>query len=219
MEEFKEIFLSWRPGSGKERRIVGVLRREADGKHIFSYLRDGVEQAKKEGFSSYTEFPDTTQSYNGTVLEVFAQRLMRPERTDIQTFYDFWEIEPQFASDKFYLLAHTQGMVPTDNFEFLADYLPAKGLHFLTDLANVPDHNLPAGTLSKGDELTYLLEAQNSHDEHAVRVFKGTTEIGYIKKIHCRIFHKVPHGALKLTVKALDQNGVIKKVFVKVELR
>ncbi len=68
-------------------------------------------------------------------LDIFAQRLIKSERPDIQNFYDFWEIEPQFKDDKFYLLGHTQGLLPTDNFEFLADYKPVEGLHFLTEIA------------------------------------------------------------------------------------
>lgn len=218
MREFDEIYLSWRPGAGRERRIVGLLRKDDYGKFTFRYVPEGIKQAKNEGFSSYTEFPDLDQKYNATVLDVFAKRLMRPERSDIQSFYDFWEIESRFANDKFYLLAHTQGLVPTDNFEFLADYKPVPGLHFLTDLANVPDHKLPAGSVTKGDSLRYELDPRNDFDEHAVRVFKGNIEIGFIKKIHCRVFHKLPPGGLILTVKALDQNGVIKKIFAKVEL-
>ncbi len=216
MVEFDDIYVSWRAGQGKVRQIVGVLHKHADGKFTFTYDKQGVEEARKDGFSPYTEFSNVDLTYNGNVLDIFAQRLMKSERSDIQSFYDFWEIETQRQHDKYYLLAHTQGLLPTDNFEFLADYNPVEGLHFLTDLANLSNLHLPAGTVVAGDEVTYKRESQNKLDSKAVKVFKGEKEIGFIKKIHCHLFYKPGAENLKLTVKAVDQNGSIKRIFLKV---
>lgn len=216
MKEFDDIYVSWRPGQGKIRHIVGVLKKHESGKFTFNYIPQAVEEAGKEGFLPYTELPDTTQVYNGSVLDVFAQRLMKAERSDIQTFYNFWEVEPTLKDDKFYLLAHTQGLVPTDNFEFLADYNPVSGLHFLTDLAHLTEAKLPANTVKSGDVLTYVLDKNNTTDGQAVRVYKGDKEVGFIKKIHSRVFYKPGADNITLTVKAVDQNGVIKRIFVKV---
>lgn len=218
MKEFDKIYLSWRKGRGARRHIVGVLKRSEEGNFSFSYIHDGVEKAKQDGFAPYTEFPDITKSYNGTVLDIFAQRLIKAERPDIQTFYDFWEIEPQFKEDKFYLLGHTQGLQPTDNFEFLADYNIVDGLHFLTELAGLTTYQLPSGTLKEGDVLRFELDKNNEFDQHAVTVFKDKTEIGHIKKIHCKVFHKPGAEGLKLSVKSVDKNGIIKKAFIKVSV-
>ncbi|MFL5742677.1 MAG: HIRAN domain-containing protein [Flavisolibacter sp.] len=215
MHEFDKIFLSWRQGQGSRRHIVGVLREEA-GKYVFSYDQDAVELALTQGFRPYTEFPDINTTYNGNTLDIFAQRLTRTERPDIQSFYDFWEIEPQFRNDKFYLLGHTQGLLPTDNFEFLADYNPVDGIHFLTELAGLSQLKLPKDSLEIGDSLTFVAEKDNKYDPEAVKVFKDGTEVGYIKKIHCRVFHKPGAEDLKLTVKAIDKNGFIKRAFIKV---
>jgi hypothetical protein len=215
MVDFEKIYLSWRHGQGDRRHIVGVLKHE-QGKYTFSYFQDAVEDALCEGFSPYTEFPDYRQTYNGNTLDVFAQRLTRSERPDIQSFYDFWEIEPQFYNDKFYLLGHTQGLLPTDNFEFLADYHPIDGLHFLTELAGLSQLQLPVDTIKVGDELSFELEKDNQFDPDAVQVFRGDTKVGYIKKIHSRVFHKPGGENLRLIVKAIDKNGIIKRVFVKV---
>src|SRR4051812_35333151 len=100
MQEFDKLYLSWRKGAGSRRHIVGLLMRKPDGSFVFDYDKKSVEVARKEGFSPYTEFPNIEQPYNGSVLNVFAQRLIKSERPDIQTFYDFWEIEPQFKDDK-----------------------------------------------------------------------------------------------------------------------
>ncbi len=216
MKEIGHIYLSWREGLGKRRHIVGVLKRNATLGVRFSYIKDGVEAAKKDGFSPYTEFPDFDKEYTENVLEVFGQRIMKSERSDISDFYDFWEIDTKYKDDKFYLLAHTQGLNPTDNFEFLADYNPSKGLRFLTDLASLSTLKLPADIIRPGDILTYKLEPYNEFDNKAVKVFKGDVEVGYIKKIHSRVFYKQKNSILKLHVKAVEQNGVIKRVFVKV---
>ena len=218
MKEFDKIYLSWRKGQGSRRHIVGVLEQTPDGRFEFSYDGIAIKKAKEEGFTPYTEFSDITKSYNGNVLDIFAQRLIKSERPDIQTFYDFWEIEPQFKDDKFYMLGHTQGLQPTDNFEFLPDYNIVGGLHFLTELAGLSAYQLPAGTLVEGDELRFEKDDNNEHDKDAITVFKGDTEIGHIKKIHCRVFRKPGAEKLKLSVKSVDKNGRIKKAFIKVSL-
>lgn len=211
MKEFDKIYLSWRKGQGNSRHIVGTLQQSAEGNFTFSYDEEAIEKAQGDGFTPYTEFPDIKQSYNGNVLDIFAQRLIKSERPDIQAFYDFWEIEPQFKDDKFYMLGHTQGLQPTDNFEFLPDYNIVEGLHFLTELAGLSSYQIPAGTLKEGDELRFEIEDDNEHDADAVKVFKGDKEIGHIKKIHCRIFRKPGAERLKLSVKSVDKNGIIKK--------
>ncbi len=216
MKEIGHIYLSWRQGQGERRHLVGILKRSVIQGVRFSYLKKGVESAKKEGFTPYTEFPDLDEVYTDNVVEIFGQRIMKSERSDISEFLDFWEIDPKYKDDKFYLLAHTQGLNPTDNFEFLADYNRIKTLRFLTDLASLSVMKLPADSIAKGDILTYKLEKENANDHEAVKVFKGGTHVGYIKKVHNKVFHKHGKSELKLTVKAIEQNGVIKRVFVKV---
>jgi len=216
MKEFEDIYLTWRQGQGTRRFVVGKLYKDSEGNVSFNYIKENVEKAKEQGFSPYTEFPQIDKTYNGNTLDIFGQRLIKSERTDIQSFYDFWEIDSKYKEDKYYLLAHTQGLSTTDNFEFLADYNPIDGLHFLTELAGISTKKIMAGSIQVGDQLRFELEKKNEHDPWAVKVFKGAQELGYIKKIHCKVFHKPGGERLKLSVKALDQNGFIKRIFVKV---
>lgn len=216
MKEIGFIYLCWRKGQGERRHIVGVLKRNATEGVRFEYLKKGVDTAKKEGFAPYPEFADLNKKYSDNVIEIFGQRIIKSERSDIKDFLDFWEIHPKYKDDKFYLLAHTQGLSATDNFEFLADYNRVKSLCFLTDVASLSVLKLPAGSMRKGDTLTYQLEKGNAHDKDAVKVFKGDTQVGYIKKIHSRVFHKPGPGVIKLTVKAVEENGIVKRVFLKV---
>ena len=159
----------------------------------FQYDRPEVEKAKQEGFAPYTEFPVVEQVYNGNVLDIFAQRLIKSERPDIQNFYSFWEIEPQFKDDKFYLLGHTQGLrYLQSTFEFLADYNPVAGLHFLTEIAGLSAYQLPIETLLRRRRfLRFEIDKDeiNMIKKPGVKIFKaGEKEVGYVKKIHCRVF-------------------------------
>lgn len=215
-KEFGHIYLSWRRGSGHRRHIIGVLKRNSTKGISFQYLEDAIEKAKEEGFSAYTEFPDLTKTYTNNVLDIFGARLTKPERSDINDFYNFWEISAHQKEDKFCLLAHTQGFLPTDNFELLADYQPVSNLKFLTDLAGVTHLQLKPESLSVGDELRFEYEFNNPKDSKAIKIFKGDMAIGYIKKIHANVFHKPGGENLRLKVKAIDRNGIIKRVFVKV---
>ena len=218
MTEFDKIYVTWRKGVGTRRHIVGVLQKTTDGNHIFNYEPTVEELQTKEGFTPYTEFQDINKQYNGNVAEIFGQRLTKTDRPDIQSFFKFWEVDESKAQDKFYLLGKTQGLVPTDNFEFLAEYHLTPDIHFLTELASLSQLQLPKGSLQINDELRFEKEPTNSNDQFAVKVFKGDKEVGYIKKIHSRVFYESGADKLKLTVKAIDQNGVIKRVFVKVSL-
>ena len=220
MIEFDKIHLVWRKGTGHRRVSVGILEKTPEGKHVFKYSPDVFELQKTQGFTPYTEFQDLNKTYNGNVAEIFGQRLMKSDRTDVDTFYNFWEVDTDKTSDKFYLLGKTQGLVPTDNFEFLAEYQLIPNLHFLTELASlsVNDPKLTKGTIQIGDKLRFEKEPENEFDNWAVKVFKDDIFIGYVKKYHCRVFYEPGAEKLKLTVKAIDQNGYIKRLFVKIAL-
>lgn len=209
------IYLAWRKGAGFPRIIIGVMKRSAAGV-TFSYIKEGLEEAKKDGFITYTDFPDENKVYTEGVLDIFGLRLNKSEREDIQRYYDYWEIDPKLKDDKYYLLAHTQGLLPTDNFEFLADYNPVKDLSFTTELCGLTKLQLSRDTLNEGDILTWVKEPDNCYDKFAVKVYKGDTFVGYIKKIHSRIFYKNCRSKLKITVKSLNRNGHLNRAFIKV---
>lgn len=214
--EIGHIYLSWRKGQGQRRHIVGVIKKSATKGVTFAYDQKAVEKAKEEGFSPYVEFSDITKTYTDNVLELFAQRLTKSERPDIKDFYTFWEIKSSSKDDKYHILAHTMGLAPTDNFEFLAAYHPTKGMSFITDLAALSEKKLSPDSLKIGDVLRIEKEPQNKFDQYAVKVFKDDLDVGYIKKIHNKIFYKQSKFPIKLAVKAIDKNGVVKRVFVKV---
>jgi len=208
------IYLVWRKGRGSRRKIVGVIKKNATEGVRFKYIEKGVEEAQQEGFTPYIDFPDTSKEYSENVLDIFGKRLIKSERSDIQKYHDFWAIDPNFNEDKYYLLAHTQGMLSTDNFEFLADFYPVKNLIFVSEVCGLSLSKLSPETLSIGDVLTYQLEKNNPFDKNAVKVYKGKLEIGYVKVIHSKVFHKRHKSPFKIVVKSIDKNGSINRVFV-----
>lgn len=210
------IFLAWRKAPGCSRIIIGVIKRNATEGVTFRYLKEGLKVAKKDGFVIYPDFPDEDKVYADHVLDTFGQRLNKSEREDIYRYYSYWEIDPTRRDDKYYLLAHTQGMLPTDNFELLADYNPVKGLSFTSELCGLTHLNLPAETLEEGDLLRWELDCSNGFDKFAIKVFKGDVFVGCVKRVHSRVFYKKRGNRLKITVKSINRNGHLNRAFIKI---
>ncbi|MFE3867692.1 hypothetical protein ACFX5E_06330 [Flavobacterium sp. LS2P90] len=219
MKAIGNIHLIWRPGKGSRRISVGTIKKSASEGIRFQYNQDGVEEAKKLGFVHYEGFPDTSKDkiYTENVIEIFGQRLMRSERPDLQDFYNFWNIDLSKREDKYYMLAFTQGLLPTDNFEFLAHFNPVENLSFVTEITNLLKSQIPSDKVSVGDVLRYELEPNNQYDNKAVKVFKEDLYLGHIKLIHCSVFHKTSK-LFVLIVQGIEKNGVLKRVFVKASL-
>lgn len=212
----RTIYLSWRKGKGGRRKLVGILKRTATNGIVFKYLKEGVKDAESEGFKEYPGFPlRFDKEYKEDDLDVFSLRLIPFDRKDNIQLLKFWEAED--VSDKFDLLALTQGILPTDNFEFLGVFNPYKRFKFVTDLAGLSHLSLEKGTLSKGDVLNYEIEFHDkAFGKKAIKVFKSNTHIGYIKNVHNNIFLQTPKK-IKLSIKEIEQNGIIKNVFVLVD--
>jgi len=55
------IYLAWRKGKGSRRKIVGVIKKNTTNGVRFSYIAKGVQEAEKEGFTPYIDFPDISR--------------------------------------------------------------------------------------------------------------------------------------------------------------
>ncbi len=217
MKAIGNIHLIWRPGKGSRRISVGTIKKSASEGVRFQYNQEGIDEAKKLGFIHYEGFPDTDKIYAENVIEIFGQRLMRSERPDLQDFYNFWNIDQRKKDDKFYMLAFTQGLLPTDNFEFLANFNPVDDLSFVTEITNLSEAKITSDKVFIGDILRYELEPNNHYDNNAVKVFKGELYLGHIKLIHCKVFHKTSKQ-FDLIVQGVEKNGVLKRIFVKASI-
>ncbi|MFK8061323.1 MAG: HIRAN domain-containing protein [Polaribacter sp.] len=216
MKSIGNIYLTWRKGKGERRIPIGVIKRNKTLGTRFHYLEEGLKDAKKFGFSIYEGFPDISTTYSKNVIEIFGQRIMRSERNDIKDFYDFWLIDKNHLNDVYYMLAHTQGILPTDNYEFLAEFNSSKDLKFITEISGLSKYKINSESLKKGDTLTYKKESDNLYDKYAVKVYKNELLLGYIKIIHNRIFHR-SNRCFKISVQHIEKNGILKRVFLRVE--
>ena len=217
MKTVGNIHLIWRPGKGSRRISIGTIKKSTLEGIRFEYNQEGVKEAKKLGFVHYEGFPDTDKVYTENVIEIFGHRLMRSERPDLQDFYNFWNINLSEKEDKYYMLAFTQGLLPTDSFEFLTDFNPKKGLSFVTEITGLSEAKINSDLISVGDILRYELEPENSFDKMAVKVLKNNKYLGHIKFIHSRVFHKT-NKQFGLVVQGIEKNGVVKRIFVKASL-
>jgi hypothetical protein len=216
MKTFSKLYLSWRLRKGKPRRIVGELSKSGD-KFTFKYLIS-VEQKNKIGFTHYWGFPDIEKEYDTDVIDVFALRLTDFKRGDIQEYYDYWEVENEYRKDPYYMLAITQAIRPNDYYEFLADYEPTDGLSFISEICGLSRYSVLPDLLEIGDELRWELEPDNKYDSEAVKVFKGDVLLGYVKRIHSKVFYKPYSGTIKIEVKDIDRNGTLNRVFIRITL-
>lgn len=218
MKAIGNIYLAWRKGKGHSRIPVGVIKRNVTDGVRFQYLEEGLIRARKEGFVNFTDFPDTSKDkiYTENVLDILGKRLTKSDRDDIQKYYDFWEIKTEFKDDKYYLLAHTQGLLATDNFEFLADYSPITNLTFISEICGL-SHTKPANDLlTEGEELKWKVNKQNPFDSMAVEIYKQDFYLGNVKLIHCNVFHKNGGHKLRIRVKSIEKNGHLNRVFINI---
>ncbi len=215
MKEIGNIHLCWRQAKGSNRIPIGTIKHSVTGGVRFSYNQNEVAKARKLGFQHYEGFPDITKVYDENVLEIFGQRLIKSERSDTSAFYEFWGIDAQYKDNDFYMLAYTQGLLPTDNYEFLADFHPMPNLSFVSEITGLTEAKLEADLLKVGDKLTYKREPNNVFDNKAIGLYLGELYLGHVKLIHSRVFYKT-NTLLKVSVHNIEKNGFLKRVFIKI---
>lgn len=212
--DYSHLYLAWRKGRGHRRIIIGEILISTDQ---FRYIPEGLQEAQAMGMGVYTEFPDTTKTYSNA-LSIFTSRLNKPTRSDINKYYQYWEIPEDKKADIAFLLARTGGMLPTDNFEIIADYNPQPDLKFVSEICSLSHRKLSPDTLSVEEKLHYQLDPTNEKDPQAVKVFKADgTPLGYIKRIHCNVFYKDASISYRITVKSLERNGHLNRCFILVK--
>lgn len=216
MKKIGNIYLTWRKGKGSRRIPIGVIKRNITLGIRFSYILKGVDEAKKYGFTIYEGFPDIKKEYKDNVIEIFGQRIMRSERNDVKDFYDFWFIDKAKLDDVYYMLAYTQGILPTDNYEFLADFNSSINIKFVTEISGLSKYKINSDLLKVGDVLSYIKEPNNTYDKFAIKLYKNELFLGYIKIIHNRIFYRSKR-LLNITVKHIEKNGILNRVFLSID--
>lgn len=217
----RKIYLSWRPGVGESRFIVGLFQRNVISGVEFNYYKDTVKLAKKAGFNYYAGLSNIDKKYteNDGISNILKNRIIDRTRPDSVKYLSFWEADNS-NFDEFDILALTQGWIPTDNFEFLGVYYPEKNFSFVTDLASVRKRNLSNSDITESEYFRFEREPNNQHDKHAVKILNSNNlTIGYIKQIHNRFFYNLRNSRPLLTLRAVEKNSIIKRVFLKISIQ
>lgn len=218
----KKIYLSWRPGKGEGRYLVGVFSREnSSGDDIvFNYQTDEVKKAKEKGFYNYPEFPEIDKEYRTNLKTVLSLRLMPKTRADRNSYLSFWNANVD-GLDWFDELGFTQGELATDTFEFLAEY-PKKyngiGINFVSNIAALSHLKLAADCVTVGDKLRFELDSKNEYDKSAVKIFRADDFIGYVKRGHNLFFHKIRNDEVDIRITNLEKNGKINRIYFSVRV-
>lgn len=210
----RNIYIAWRKSSGERRNLIARIKRNANG-ISFKYL-DDFKKAQEQGLDYFFGFKESKNLNPSEVKDLLTLRVISKDRPDRAEFLKFWEADD--VDDIFDLLGYTQGISPTDNFEFLADFTTVNKRHlkFVTDIAGLSKSEVKPGMIKAGDVLRYVKEPNNAFDDKAVAVYKDDLKIGYIKRIHTLLFYKCK-SKLNLTVKSVVENGIVKNIYVKVE--
>ena len=212
--KIKQIVVTWRQGRGSNRVPIAIVKRNESEGVSFRYIHEGIIEAKKEGFVCYPDFTDVARVYQQNVLQTLSHRLVSPERPDIDKYYDFWEIPEEAKGDAYRMLAYTQGILPTDNFEFLAQYYSVREVRFVSEITGFTNNPLETGSLQEGSILEWKLDSRNEFDKDAVSLHYKSQLIGYVKRVHNNVFHLRNARLLKVKIKKLEQNGHINKAYI-----
>lgn len=218
----KKIYLSWRPGKGDGRFLVGVFSRgNSSGDDIeFNYQQEEVIKAGEKGFFNYPEFPDINKVYRTNLKTVLSLRLMPKTRADRNNYLSFWNANVD-GLDWFDELGFTQGELATDTFEFLAKY-PKKyngiGINFVSNIAALSHLTLSSDCVKIGDKLRFELDPENKFDKSAIKVFRDNDFIGYVKRGHNLFFHKVRNEEIDIRITNLEKNGKMNQIYFSVRV-
>lgn len=210
---FDKIFLSWRIGKGSSRIMVGVIEKRSSGV-IFRYIKEGVEKASLYGFRGYPGLSLDHNVHEKNVIELFSKRIINFERNDTKWLLDFWEVDESLKGDILYMLAMTQGKMQTDSFEFLASFIPDRGLSFVTDVAAIRYYGFDLNEIREDDCLTFKKELDNPKDDKAVQIYWKEKLIGYVKKGHNEVFWGKHSDTLNIKVKSITNTPSFKELYV-----
>lgn len=210
MKALGNLYLVWRKSANDKIITVGIVKRNASKGTRFMYIPEGVREAKKLGFTHFESFPSTISVYSNNVLGILEKRLKISEENYSDDFLKFFCVDPEYIDDVYYMLAYTHGKLQTDNFEFLADYNPVKGMSFVTELCNVSTSVLSKNPLVAGEKLKYRMKS------NVVEIIHNGQSLGFVNDVHAKAFFK--RKVLNVTLQAVNSEHLSSKVYVVVSL-
>lgn len=224
------LWLIWQPGelNSKQRRrhIIGeIVRAEED--IWLRYLTDSEDfkEAQKAGFLGYPAFKLGESEHKVGVLDAFMRRLPPRKRDDFQEYLERYRLPADFAGSDMALLGYTGAKLPGDGFEIYADLSEASvPFEIVIEVAGFRHISVyTTSELSIGEEIEFVPDPQNSHDDKAIAICKNGKKLGFVSRQHLTEFHRWAERGFLISGAIERINGTKERpaiyVFVKVRSR
>lgn len=211
--EPQRLLLVWQVGYGngaRTRRVVAEIvkpTRDADAELRYLTGTDDFEYAKDEGFEGYPAFAMKQTSHTSGVLDSFIRRLPPRKRDDFGDYLTRHRLPTDQSLSDMVLLGYTHAQLPGDGFAIFPDFGTARPpLEVVIEVAGFRYQKaVPSDDIHMGDPVTFKVEPDNVHDQHAIAIFYRGSKIGYVDRARATSFH------LWLS-KGLALNGTIERI-------
>ncbi|PRO66356.1 HIRAN domain-containing protein [Alkalicoccus urumqiensis] len=209
------LWLVWQNPHTRMKYHVGSLLYVAGDGYYFEYDRTnksrGLQDAVKNGFTTFFAFPDLTKSYYSPFMfHAFSRRLPNKERPDYHSLLESYGLTG--SSHEMEILRVTKGKTATDTFELVSPLLMEKdtfSVDFYIEGWRYYDGDTSLDMLETGQEL--LLRREPDLDKYAVEVFSpSNVKLGYIPAVYAEFFStllKEDHS-VRMTIKTINKSGI-----------
>lgn len=204
----KQLWLIWKEPKERRRFIIGILKYE-NCKYTFEYVDPELSDAQKSGFDFFPGFDDIKKKYesNGELFANIESRLPNTAREDYLEILNAYDLEVD--DSKMDVLEKTRGRLLTDNFEFVPAFDENKIEFEVAGTSHSVDIKKIKHLLNINDNLYLEREAENKHDEYAIKIiYKNDGKVyklGYVP----RYYSKELTGMLN---KNIEYSAKIKKL-------
>jgi len=193
--EPQRLLLYWqaRESKNRSRYRVGQLVMKG-GQVVLQYDRGpGMEAARQMGFEGYPAFPLKQVEHSHQVMEAFMRRLPPRSRGDFNHYLELRAIPAGSEISDFALLGYSGAKLPNDGFELIHPFdEPPEAFELLLEVAGFRhESEVENGELNEGDAIRFVLEPDNDHDSHAIRVEWQSHKLGYVPRGHLEMLHRM----------------------------
>jgi hypothetical protein len=191
------LLLTWQPSdeqaSARTRRVIGEVRIDAGGQTVFRYLKNSPDfiEAQKAGFQGVPAFDVKLDEVRQGVIESLMRRLPPRNREDFSDYLAQHRLPAPFNYSDITLLGYTGARLPSDGFalvpDFPEDVVPCD---LMMEVAGLR-HTYYGGieSIRLGDEITFVIDAENPIDSDALAVIHQGHRIGYVNRALKNTFH------------------------------
>jgi hypothetical protein len=177
-----KLYVAWRDPINRSWYPVGRLTVDPTGTYTFVYTKGAINHGL-----TFLNMPSKWAYRSNQLFPLFSNRIISPERPEYKRYLDWLDMNVTEKYDPIEMLALTEGIKATDNFEFFQ--CPSKTedgkykVNFLVHgLRHIPKTTVERlNRLQTGQMLYLMLDIQNPYDSNAIalRTSDPTMLAGY----------------------------------------